>query len=87
MSSRAREHADVRVPSQNDGMDDSQAVGVNYPRRLTRAIVVSALVITLAILILANEVRFQGCESLANQQFFHKVSAQECSRLPWGAKF
>jgi hypothetical protein len=68
-------------------MDDSQASDRGFRRSTTgRAVLAGALIIAFAILVLANEIRFQGCVSLQNQQYFHHVAAQKCARLPWGAK-
>jgi hypothetical protein len=68
-------------------MDDSQASGRGFGRGTTgRAVLVGAVIVAFAVLVLANEIRFQGCVSLQNQQYFHNQPAQKCSRLPWGAK-
>ena len=53
---------------------------------LRRTVLLAGLLITFAILWTANEIRYQGCVSLANDQRLAEVGyMQECSRLPWGA--
>lgn len=71
--------------------DASPTEVVEAPRRLDHgrlplAIIVAAIIVALAILWTANEIRYQGCVSLANEQVIHHVGyEQKCSRLPWGA--
>ena len=55
-------------------------------RQLKLLIIVAAILITLALLLIANEIRFQGCRNLANEQVLSNAGfEQKCSRLPWGA--
>jgi hypothetical protein len=59
---------------------------------LPLAIVIALGLIFLAILLTANEIRFQGCVSASLEQTAIKVDhpradvgVQECSRVPFGA--
>jgi hypothetical protein len=73
----------AKIVPMHDSQTPDRGLGRVTPGR---AVIIGALIIALAILVLANEIRFQGCVSLQNQQFFHNQAAQKCSRLPWGAK-
>ena len=59
---------------------------------LPLATVIALLLIFLAILLTANEIRFQGCIDTRSEQMSIKadhprsgVGVQECSRWPYGA--
>jgi hypothetical protein len=54
-------------------------------KRTSLAVIAAAVLISVSLLVLANEVRFQGCRSLASEQAIAKSPPQECSRLPFGA--
>lgn len=55
------------------------------------AATVTLLLIFLALLLIANEIRFQGCVSRIDRQLAinaehpHFANVQKCSRLPFGA--
>jgi hypothetical protein len=66
---------------------------VSQSRQRFAALLAALLLIFLALLIVANEIRYQGCVSRKYDQIAinaardaqFKVGVQECSRLPFGA--
>ena len=73
-------------------MDTKLSGGQRASNFLPLATVVALLLIFLAILLTANEIRFQGCVTVRHEQIAitadhprQAVGVQECSRLPFGA--